>query len=140
MMKTDQVNPAPIWPALSFVTAILLVLTMMTGISHSSEKPTASLRFDNEFIVGQPVTAIFDLDGYTIPNGSYASINIRVISMPGDTKPRIKTGYPHTKMIFHTPGEYTLNFILNQMSKPSCGGVDAKLLLETTRTITVTTQ
>lgn len=99
--------------------------------------PDATLEIHGEMKTGEPITAVFDLKGYTIPNGSYTSINVRTRKSPSGEKPEVKTGYPSTTLLFATPGTYELHFILNEVSKPSCGGVNAKVLLETTRTLTI---
>lgn len=82
--------------------------------------------------MGHPVKAIYDLKGYAIPNGSYASINVRFDQKPDGANPLVKAGYPETILTFHTPGNYRITFILNEVSKPSCGGVNAIALLEET--------
>jgi hypothetical protein len=138
MIKSSLVKPTPLWPGLFYVMVLFLSIFLWASFAHGEDKPTATMQLQGEFLVGQPIVAAFNLGDLTIPNGAYPSINIRVITMPGGKKPTIKTAFPSTTMVFHSPGEYTLRFIFNQISKPSCGGVDAKLLLETSRTITIT--
>jgi hypothetical protein len=87
---------------------------------------------------GTPVQAVFNLAGYGIATGSYASINVDVLESPTGKGPTVRTGYPATILTFPVPGTYALRFILNEISKPSCGGVNARLLLETTATVNVT--
>ncbi len=99
---------------------------------HSGPVADAELNVDGELRTGQPVSVLFDLKGYTIPNGSYTSINVRFAAMPEGPEPKVQTGYPRTILVFRTPGTYRITFILNEVSKPSCGGVDAKLLMEKT--------
>ena len=90
------------------------------------------MNVSGELRTGQPVTVLFDLKGYEIPNGSYTSINVRFAAKPEGPKPEVKTGYPRTTLFFPTPGTYRITFILNEVSKPSCGGVNAKTLMEKT--------
>ena len=90
----------------------------------------AEVRIVGDLKAGQPVKAEFDLKGYQIPRGSYASINVKYLQRPDGNMPWIVTGYPETTMTFHTPGKYRLLILLNEVSKPSCGGVNAKTLLE----------
>ena len=90
----------------------------------------AEVHIVGDLKTGQPVKAEFDLKGYRIPRGSYASINVKYLQRPDGNMPWIVTGYPETVMTFHTPGTYRLLILLNEVSKPSCGGVDAKTLLE----------
>lgn len=94
--------------------------------------PGAELHIRGELRTGRPVKAVFDLKGYRIPAGSYASINVRFGHGPDGRPPEVKTGYPETGLVFHTPGTYSATFILNEVSKPSCGGVNAETLLEKT--------
>lgn len=94
--------------------------------------PDAEVTVSGDMRVGQPVKAVFDLKGYTLPAGSYASINVRFPVKPDGAEPKARTGYPATTLFFQTPGTYQATFILNEVSKPSCGGVEAITLLEKT--------
>ncbi|QGY40464.1 hypothetical protein GM415_10110 [Pseudodesulfovibrio cashew] len=100
--------------------------------AESGVASDAELEVSGELRVGQPVTAAFDLKGYRISTGAYASINVRFEQKPDGIDPKVKTGYPKTILFFNTPGAYRITFILNEVSKPSCGGVNAKPLLEKT--------
>ncbi|SOB60403.1 conserved exported protein of unknown function [Pseudodesulfovibrio profundus] len=91
----------------------------------------AEVRIEGETTVGQPVTLVFDLKGYTLPTGTYSSVNVRYLNRPNGPKPTVKTGYPTTVMTFNTPGSYRFALILNEIAKPSCGGVEAKTLVDT---------
>jgi hypothetical protein len=125
-----------------------LGLLLVLSILHSARAalaaeataglPGAVLEIPAVVKSGTPVRAVFNLDGYGIPAGSYASINVDVLESPTGKGPAVRTGYPATVLIFPAPGTYALRFILNEISKPSCGGVNAKLLMETTATVTVT--
>jgi len=116
---------------------INLLATDVAAAEDDHGLPNATLEIHGEMKTGKPVTAVFDLKEYTVPNGSYTSINVRTSKSSSGEKPVVKTGYPSTTLLFATPGTYELHFILNEVSKPSCGGVNAKLLLETTRTLTI---
>lgn len=94
--------------------------------------PDAELRVVGELRTGSAVAAVFDLKGYDIPAGSYASINVRFIEKPDAAAPLVRAGYPQTVLTFDRPGLYRTTFILNEVSKPSCGGVNARTLLERT--------
>jgi len=120
--------------------ATLGINLLATGVAAAEDDrglPNATLELHGEMKTGKPIVAVFDLKGYTIPNGSYTSINVRTRKSPSGEKPEVKTGYPSTTLLFATPGTYELRFILNEVSKPSCGGVNAKPLLETTRILTI---
>lgn len=93
--------------------------------------------FIGDMQVGKPVKAVFDLKGYEIAKGAYASINIRFLQKPEGAVPQVKTGYPESSIVFDAPGDYRAVFILNEVTKPSCGGVNAKILLEEVVTMTV---
>jgi len=80
--------------------------------------------------VGRPVQALFDLKGYSLPVGAYASINIDFPQQPVSAAPKVRPGYPETTLTFDAPGTYRMHVILNEISKPSCGGVNARPLLE----------
>lgn len=90
----------------------------------------ADIRMQGEARVGQPVTFTFDLKGYHLPIGAYASVNVRHISLPDEQKPAVKAGYPNTIMTFPASGTYRFSLILNEITKPSCGGVEAKKLVD----------
>lgn len=80
--------------------------------------------------VGRPVTVRFDLKGYEIPRGAYASVNSVFLKRPDGERPLVTPGYPKTVMTFRTPGTYRLLLILSEVTKSSCGGVNAVTLLE----------
>lgn len=100
------------------------------AVERNEGVPGAEVRVQGSLLTGQPVTAYFDLKGYSIPNGSYASVNIRFEKKPSGVEPKVSAGYPESVLVFKNPGTYHLTFIINEVSKPSCGGVEAKLLLE----------
>ena len=131
-MKKDNDNTC-----LSFVFGLFLLAsaTLLVGPTSAAEVGIVSdpaLKISGELRVDQPVKAVFDLKGYTIPNGAYASINVRFLQKPGDAEPKVKTGYLETLLVFQNAGRYRITFILNEVRKPSCGGVEAKALLEET--------
>jgi hypothetical protein len=100
----------------------------------------AALEIRGDMRAGSPITALFDLKGYALPAGAYPSVNVRTIASSSGDQPVVKAGYPTTTLTFATPGTYELRFILNEVSKPSCGGVDARPLLEAVRVLTITGQ
>ena len=116
---------------LLFVGAILFAGPVVAA-KQSGAVADAELKVIGELRTGQPVTVLFDLKGYEIPKGSYSSINVRFLAEPEGPEPKVKTGYPRTTLFFLIPGIYRITFILNEVSKPSCGGVNAKTLLENT--------
>lgn len=87
--------------------------------------------------VGERLTASFDLGDYSVPVGQSVAINVDVLESPEGPRPRIVPGYPRTSMVFETPGKYVLTFRLSQIGKSSCGGVEARPLLERTETIEI---
>jgi hypothetical protein len=87
--------------------------------------------------VGQTVQAVFDLKGYKIPTGAYTSINVEFPDKPEGSRPQVRPGYPQTALTFDKAGAYRITFILNEISKPSCGGVNARQLLEKEISVTV---
>lgn len=97
---------------------------------HSGVLSGAEVSLGSERRVGHPVLIGFDLREYAFATGTYASINVRWEQKPDGANPMVKAGYPETVIRFDTPGTYRMTVILNEVSKPSCGGVDAKLLLE----------
>jgi hypothetical protein len=105
--------------------------------SQGKGRKNARLLISGERIVGAPLVATFELGGYTVPEGMYASINIDVEKQPEGKKPKIQTGYPQSRLLFLVPGTYELRFRLNRISKSSCGGVDAILLLEQTEVLEI---
>lgn len=118
--------------------AMLAILALTAPNALAEGRVTgATMHVSGAMKTGLPVTLTFDLDGYTIPRGSYASINIRVLSGPEGKAPSTLPGYPESQMTFHAPGAYTLDVILSQISKSSCGGVDSTTLFREKRTITI---
>lgn len=128
----------------SFQILLIVLALNMTGAARAGETPSQSKGLENarllisgERIVGAPLVATFEMGGYTVPEGMYASINIDVEKQPEGKKPEIQTGYPQSRLLFLVPGTYELQFRLNQISKSSCGGVDAILLLEKTEVLEI---
>lgn len=119
-----------VWAVLSAVPSV--------AAEQTGAVPGADVSIPGELRANQPVTAVFDLKGYVVPDGSYASINVRFVQKPDGIEPKVKTGYPETRLLFNAPGYYRVTFILNEVSKPSCGGVNAKLLLEKTIELQIT--
>jgi hypothetical protein len=124
---------------------LLIMLTLnMTAVALAGDTPSQSKGEENarlviagDRIVGAPLVATFEMGDYTVPEGMYASINIDVEKQPEGKKPKIQTGYPQSQLLFLVPGTYGLRFRLNQISKSSCGGVEAILLLEKTEILEI---
>jgi len=124
---------------------LLIVLALnMTGVALAGDTPSQSKGEENarlviagERIVGAPLFATFEMGDYKVPEGMSASINIDVEKRPEGKKPEIQTGYPQSRLHFLVPGTYELRFRLNQISKSSCGGVNAILLLEKTEVLDI---
>lgn len=108
------------------------VLSAPASIAGDQAVPGAELHINGDLRAGQPVTVRFDLKGYALPGGSYSSINVRFLTKPDGAEPKVRAGYPETSLVFDIAGTYQVTFILNEVSKPSCGGVNAKTLLEKT--------
>ncbi len=113
------------------------VLAGDTRAQTTSGQKSRRLVIAGERIVGAPLMAIFEMGDYNVPEGMYASINIDVEKRPEGAKPEIQTGYPQSRLLFTVPGTYELRFRLNQISKSSCGGVDAIPLLEKTEVLEI---
>lgn len=119
---------------LALVLALMVSGVLLAPASFAGDQAVrdAELHIKGDLQTGQPVTALFDLKGYALPGGSYSSINVRFLDKPDGAAPKVRTGYPETTLVFDVPGTYRIIFILNEVSKPSCGGVNAKTLLEKT--------
>ncbi|AMK10228.1 hypothetical protein [Pseudodesulfovibrio indicus] len=126
-MKTS--NPHARQALLGLAAALWLLLLAAPSFAGGAV-PDAELAITGELRAGTPVRAFFDLKGYVLPSGAYASVNVRFTKRPDGPEPRVRTGYPETLLTFPGPGDYAMVFILNEVSKPSCGGVNAKTLLE----------
>ncbi|SFJ63721.1 hypothetical protein SAMN04488082_10513 [Desulfomicrobium apsheronum] len=124
---------------LLFLAALHLAGGAFAAETPSQDKGRADVRLtiSGDLIVGAQLVATFEMGGYEVPEGMYASINVDVMKRPEGERPDIQTGYPRTRLVFNTPGTYELRFRLNQISKSSCGGVDAVLLLETTQVLEI---
>lgn len=127
-----------------FQILLLMVALLLAGDALAAETPSqdkgredARLTISGDRVVGAQLVATFEMGGYEVPEGMYASINVDVMKRPEGERPDIQTGYPRTRLVFNTPGTYELRFRLNQISKSSCGGVDAVLLLETTQVLEI---
>lgn len=108
-----------------------------TPVRARGMEENATVVIAGERIVGAPLVVTFEMGDYTVPEGMYASINIDVEKRPEGKKPEIQTGYPNSRLLFTVPGTYELRFRLNQISKSSCGGVDAIPLLEKTEVLEI---
>lgn len=97
----------------------------------------AVLNVQKGMAAGQPIAVHFELAGHVFPVGSYPSVNIRVLEGPQGERPFVRGSFPDSELTFHAPGTYVVRFVLSQVSKPSCGGVDAFVLLEETRTMII---
>lgn len=113
------------------------VLAGDTRAQTGTKDANPGLTIAGDRIVGAPLVATFEMGDYTVPEGMYASINIDVEKRPEGKKPEIQTGYPNSRLLFTVPGTYELRFRLNQISKSSCGGVDAIPLLEKTEVLEI---
>ncbi|WP_316896360.1 hypothetical protein [Pseudodesulfovibrio indicus] len=133
-MKTST---PPARPALLCLAAALWLLLLAAPSFAGGAVPDAEMTLTGDLRPGVPVRALFDLKGYQFPPGSYASVNVRFSKRPDGPEPQVRTGYPETILIFPLPGSYAMVFILNEVSKPSCGGVNAKTLLEKEVELTV---
>jgi hypothetical protein len=130
-------------PWLSPVLLALLLVSALHPVAHAAEtgkakKDDAShIAVQGALVTEQPVRVVFNLGDYTVPQGAYTSINIAVIEAPQGGKPSVQSGYPASTITFHAPGTYTLEFVLNEVRKPSCGGVLLNPLLEERRTFRI---
>lgn len=122
--------------ALVFAWAALLSAPVLADRIHSAV-PGGEVRMAGPLKVGQPVKAVFDLKGYTLPAGAYAAINVEFLARPEGAAPKVRPGYPETVMTFAEPGAYSVLILLNEISKGSCGGVRAKPLLDATLDVRV---
>ena len=127
-----------------FQILLLMVALHLAGGALAAETPSqdkgradARLTIAGDRVVGAQLVATFEMGDYEVPEGMYASINVDVMKRPEGERPDIRTGYPRTRLVFNAPGTYELRFRLNQVSKSSCGGVDAVLLLETMRVLEI---
>ena len=78
--------------------------------------------------LGEPVRLHFSLDPPTPPPGFFLSINMSALQEPDAAKvkvPEILTGFPETRLVFHTPGVYRYRVVVSLIAKSSCGGVKA---------------
>jgi hypothetical protein len=122
---------------LVFAWAALLSVPASAGQTHSAV-PGGEVRLAGPLKAGQPVRAVFDLKGYELPAGAYTAINVEFPVRPEGAKPEVRPGYPETVMTFAEPGRYRVLFLLNQISKGSCGGVSARPLIEAELDLDVT--
>jgi hypothetical protein len=140
-MNIPRSLPAPLaaCAVLALAWAALLSGPALADEIHT-RIPGGEVRLEGPLKAGQPVKAVFDLKGYTLPAGAYTAINVEFLARPDGQKPKVRPGYPETVMTFAEPGAYTAVILLNEISKSSCGGVSAKPLLDATLTFEVTPQ
>lgn len=136
-MKACILPSRPVLLGLAVVLCLLLLPGPSSAGGPKGAVPDAGLTVTGDLRVDSPVKALFDLKGYEIPQGTYASVNVRFTRKPDGPEPWVRSGYPETVLTFQVPGTYSMVFILNEVSKPSCGGVNAKTLLETEVELTV---
>ncbi|CCH48416.1 hypothetical protein [Pseudodesulfovibrio piezophilus] len=138
MKKYDWIRRIAMTSGLLFLLFPLLISTNSFAQGDEQASPHPTMEIHGEMKTHSIITVFFDLKDSPISNGSYASVNVRTLEGPGKYEPEVKRGFPRTTLIFTAPGVYKIRFILNEVSKPSCGGVNARLLLETTRKMTIT--
>ena len=97
----------------------------LTG--HSYKAHPASSRLAGG--TGEEIILSFALDPPRLPQGFFMSVNLRMIAAPENAqergKPEILTGFPDTRLVFHSPGIYRYAVVVSMIAKSSCGGVKA---------------
>ncbi|MGE4505456.1 MAG: hypothetical protein AB7D51_08925 [Desulfovibrionaceae bacterium] len=106
-------------PSLGLAQQPLLAEATFTAIT-GKEAPQA----------GRPVRLVFDLKGHALATGAYAAVNLDFPERPEGERPKVRPGYPETVVVFAVPGSYLVHATLHEVVKPSCGGVEAKKLLD----------
>lgn len=124
-------------PITAALLAALVLAALLIAPQAAMARDKATLDIRGSLVAGEPVTAHFELVDHTMAFGAYPSINIKVLTTEDRTKQTIRPGFPDSILTFSDPGTYPVTFILNEVSKGSCGGVDAVLLFEGTREITI---
>jgi len=115
----------------------LLVSLLCVSVAGPALADGGRLAIEGPRTVGSQLIVAFDLGDYIAPPGHFVAINVAILEGPEGSRPRIVPGYPETSLAFEVPGRYVLTFRLSQISKSSCGGVDALPLLEKTEVLEI---
>jgi hypothetical protein len=115
----------------------LLVTLLWVGVAGTAFAEGGRLVIEGPRTVGAQLTVAFDMGDYRVPSGHFVAINVAILESPEGPRPRIVPGYPETSLVFEVPGRYVLTFRLSQISKSSCGGVEARELLERTEVLEI---
>lgn len=78
--------------------------------------------------IGEAVRLNFTLDPPAPPPGFSLSIKMNSLEEPDAVEgksPEILTGFPNTRLVFHSPGVYRYRVVVSLIAKSSCGGVKA---------------
>lgn len=115
----------------------LFVTLLWTGVAGTAFADGGRLVIEGSRTAGSQLTVAFDMGDYTPPSGHFVAINVAILESPEGPRPRIVPGYPETSLVFEVPGRYVLTFRLSQISKSSCGGVEARELMERTEVLEI---
>lgn len=91
---------------------------------------------------GQTVLVTVQPENETVPAGSFRVVNVTIRrDDSGDTadyiKPKVRTGYPESQIVFADKGNYSVRVQVNDMCKTSCAGVSIAPVMERQISITV---
>jgi hypothetical protein len=115
----------------------LFMVLLWVGVAGTAFADGGRLVVEGPRTVGSQLTVAFDMGNYIVPSGHFVAINVAILESPEGPRPRIVPGYPKTSLVFEVTGRYVLTFRLSQISKSSCGGVDALPLMERTEVLEI---
>ena len=89
-------------------------------------------------IVGQEVELAMTLTPPVPPAGYFVTTLVTPLEVPEGPGPGILPGFPVTVVVPRAPGRHRFSVRVHLVTKSSCGGVDARTVLDTTLTLDAT--
>lgn len=140
MMEVRKRRYRPKGPGGIAVLPLLLALVLLPAAGRAAQTaaesgPPTAKRYHAQLMhtrltakVGHDITLSFTLDPPKRPQGLFLSVNMHALEKPkaGDyQEPEILTGFPETRIVFHTAGVYRYAVVVSLVAKSSCGGAEA---------------
>jgi hypothetical protein len=79
---------------------------------------------------GKPFEMRVDVSPAELPPGAFVTVNLERLSGPEGGRVDSLSGLPDTRITCSIPGTYRMKVRVALMSKGSCGGIEADILLE----------
>lgn len=138
--KNDIIRPLEVCLWLMLQTAVLLCVPLWAANPVAENRPLANCNYKVQLVqdnltgdVGEEIILSFVLDPPQPPQGTFFSVNMKVLQKPElgkAAKPKLLTGFPNTSAVFYRPGIYRYSIVVSLIAKSSCGGVKADTIFD----------